>query len=156
MPGTLVKNKGRVGEGCPAVLLLTYDIFHIPHVHLPRLNGSYVWEKSGWVRSHTTDQARGPDGEAAWSLSVFTVQGVNGVTAGQVSAHIRSAGLSDKGSDGKSTRGPTVQRLTLKIWELITINDFSFSSSSNEKHTIALSSRRLKMGIELSGNSPDR
>lgn len=85
---------------------------------------------------------------------MFTVQGVNGVTAGQVSAHIRSAGLSDKGCDGKSMRGPTVQRLTLKIWELI--SDFSFSSSSNEKHTIALSSRRLKMGMELSGNSPER
>lgn len=65
MPGTLVKNKGGVGEGLPAVLLLTSDIFHIPHVHLPRLNGSNVWEKSGWVRSHTTDQAPGPDGEPA-------------------------------------------------------------------------------------------
>lgn len=48
------------------------------------------------------------------------------VTAGQVSAHIRSAGRSDKGCDGKSMHGPTVHRL--KIWELITINYFSFSS----------------------------
>lgn len=39
---TLVKNKGDEAKRRPAGLLLAYDIFHIPHVHLPRPNGSNV------------------------------------------------------------------------------------------------------------------
>lgn len=42
--------------GLPAELLLTSDLYHIPHVHLSRHHGSNPWEKSGWVRSHATDQ----------------------------------------------------------------------------------------------------
>lgn len=41
-PGTLVKNKGDGAKRLPAGLLLAYDIFHIPRVHLPRPNGSNV------------------------------------------------------------------------------------------------------------------
>lgn len=86
--GTRVKNKGGWAKRLPAGLLLANGIFHIPLVHLLRLNGSNVWQESGWVRSHMTDQT-----PPAWwrdgvrPVSVYCPRGQQGYSWSGVSTH---------------------------------------------------------------------
>lgn len=90
-----------------AETLLNFDTFHIPHVHLPRDHGSNPWERSGCVRSHTTDQT--PD------LMVRPCEACQCLLSGNELVSYHQCGYRRPGVSTHSHNWPMRQEVSIRI-----------------------------------------